>query len=100
MHDDIKRFPLDGEIGDANVVEEKARLVAFVESQMRDDGYIPALDMEPQFTRSYKPDTETYAFVLSVYGIYVGKAKAWDVAGMMGGKIITKYIPPVRSKQS
>lgn len=100
MHDDIKRFSLDGEIGDSNVVEAKERLVAFLESQMRDNGCVPCLDLEPQFTRSYNVESETYDFELSVYGIHVGRTKACDLAGIMGGKMISKSTPKPRLKQS
>lgn len=100
MHDDIERFSLDGEIDSANLVEAKDRLVRFLETSMRDAGFVPALDLEPQFTRDYNPETEKYDFQLSVYGIKVGRAKACEAAGMMGGKMITSSIPKRKSKQS
>lgn len=100
MHDDIKKFSIDGEIGDANVVEAKDRLIAYLEGTMRDDGFVPALDLEPQFTRTYKADREVYHFVLTIYGIQVGKAEAWKTGGILNGKTIPKSIPPVRLKQS
>ena len=96
MHDDIERFSLDGEIDSSNLVEAKDRLVHFLEQSMRDSGYVPALDLEPQFTRSYNPETEKYDFELSVYGIKVGRAKACETAGMMGGKMIALSTPNPR----
>lgn len=100
MHDDIKRFELDGEIDSANLVEAKDRMVLFLETQMRDSGFVPALDLEPQFTRQYNPEKENYTFMLSLYGIYVGRAKACETAGIMGGKTITSSMPKHKSKQS
>lgn len=100
MHDDIKRFFLDGEIDSSNLIESKDRLVHFLESRMRGDGFVPALDMDPQFTRDYNPTTEKYDFKLSVYGIFVGKAKACETAGIMGGKTIQLSTPNPRLKQS
>lgn len=100
MHDDIERFSLDGEIDSSNLVEAKDRMVHFLETQMRDAGFVPALDLEPQFTREYNPETEKYNFVLSVYGIRVGRAKACETAGIMGGKTILSYTPKHKSKQS
>lgn len=92
MHDEVKRFPLDGEIVDSsNLVQAKERLVNFVETQMRDHGFVPTLDLEPQFTLDYNLDTETYRFQLSVYGVHVGEEKAWQTAGMMSGKLILKH---------
>lgn len=96
MHDEIKRFSLDGEIGDANVVEAKERQVHFLESMMRDAGYVPALDLEPQFTRSYNRESESWNFELSVYGIHVGREQACQAAGIMAGKIITRSIPQAK----
>jgi hypothetical protein len=101
MHDEVKRFPLDGEIVDSgNLVTAKERLVNFVETQMRDEGYVPVLDLEPQFTLDYNLDTEGYSFKLSVYGVHVGKEGAWQSAGMMNGKMITKPTHRVRLKES
>jgi len=99
MHDDIERFSLDGEIDSSNLLEAKERLVRFIETSMRDAGFVPALDLEPQFTREFNPETEKYNFQLSVYGIKVGRAKACEAAGMMNGKIISSSIQRPRSKQ-
>lgn len=97
MHDDINKFSLDGEIKDSgNIVEQRERLVNFLETQMRDEGIVPALDLEPQFTLDYNSETEGYNFQLTVYGIEVGKEEAWQVAGVMSGKPIAKYTHPVK----
>ena len=93
MHDDIKKFFLSGEISDNNVVKTKERLVSAVEADMRDQGYVPDLDKEPQFTMSYLPEKSKFTFVLTVYGIYVGRDKAWSTGGVMAGKTILKSIP-------
>lgn len=90
MHDEIKRFALDGEISDGNLIEGKARLVTFLESQMRDSGFVPALDLEPQFTLDYDVETDKHNFVLTVYGIHVGREKACHIAGIMAGKTVTR----------
>lgn len=100
MHDDIKRFPLEGTIGDRNLITEKERLVRFVETEMRGEGYVPVLDLHPHFTLDYDPESETFAFVLSVYGTHVGKEEACEVAGMMDGTTIMKSISPTKSKES
>lgn len=100
MHDDIERFSLDGEIDSSNLVEAKDRLVQFIEAQMRDNGFVPCLDIEPQFTRDYNAEKEIYNFQLSVYGIKVGRAKACETAGIMGGKAIMSSTQSPKSKQS
>jgi hypothetical protein len=93
MHDEIRKFSLEGDLGDSKVVQTRERLVEYVESLMRDYSYVPALDLEPQFTRDYDPETESFKFTLSVYGVKVEKEKAWQTGGIMSGKEIPKYIP-------
>lgn len=93
MHDDIEKFSLDGEIADSNIVATKENLVKTLEDNMRDLGYVPCLDLEPQFTLDYRPESENYEFELTVYGIHVGKELSWSTAGMMSGKAIMKSTP-------
>lgn len=93
MHDEIIKFSLDGEISDSNIVESKDRHVQFLETQMRDSGAVPALDLEPQFTLDYDAEKESYRFVLTVYGIEVGEEAAWQTAGIMAGKPIMRSTP-------
>jgi hypothetical protein len=96
MHDEIRKFLLTGVISDTDVVKTRERLISAVEANMRDEGYVPDLDKEPQFTREYVADTERFNFVLTVYGVYVGKDKAWATGGVMGGKTIMKSIPATK----
>lgn len=100
MHDEIKKFSLEGELQDTNLVTIKERLVFSLESLMRDYGFVPALDLEPQFTLDYKPDAQAYEFTLSVYGVHVGKEQAWSVSGVMDGKPIQKLTHQSKSKPS
>jgi hypothetical protein len=100
MHDEVTRFPLEGVLTDKlNLAQHKERMVHFLEGDMRDNGFVPLLDMEPHYTQSYDPAGEHFVFKLSVYGVFVGKEKAWDVSGMMSGKIIPKYTPQARLSQ-
>jgi len=100
MHDDIKRFPLEGSLEDRNIVSAKERLVRFQETAMREDGFVPVLDLHPHFTLDYDPQSESYEFSLSVWGSYVGKKEAWLVDGMLDGKTIMKSTLPTKSKES
>jgi hypothetical protein len=46
MHDSVERFPLEGVLTDKlNLVEHKARMVHFLEGDIRDRGFVPLLDM-------------------------------------------------------
>lgn len=96
MHDEVKAFPLTGEISDKDIVKSKQRLVAAQEAIMRDSGYVPDLDKEPHFTMSYLPEYSKFTFVLTVYGVYVGKDKAWATGGVMSGKVIMKHTPLIK----
>lgn len=96
MHDDIKKFFLTGEISDKDIVKAKERLVEAQEAIMRDEGFVPDLDKEPQFTMSYLPQLSKFTFELTIYGIHVGRDKAWATGGIMGGKIISKYTPATK----
>ena len=90
MHDDIKRFGLTGEVTSGNFVSTRESLIREVEDSMRDEGYVPLLDLTPMFTREYRPGTETFSFQLSVYGVYVGEDEAWQLAGMTNGVPLRK----------
>jgi hypothetical protein len=93
MHDEIRKFSLEGLLGEPNIVSTKERLVHTIEGMMRDYGYVPALDLEPQFTLDYSLEDQGFRFTLSVYGVQVEKEKAWSTGGIMSGKEIPKYIP-------
>ena len=58
--------------------------------QMRDKGYVPVLDMQPQFNVKYNQDKDHYTFNLVMYGMYIGKAKAKKYEGFSGQSLIAK----------
>lgn len=100
MHDEIIRYSLEGEITDANLESHKTQLVEVVETQMREDGVVPSLDLDPGFTLDYDHESDTFKFVLSVYGIYVGKeGDLWGTAGVTSGKKIMKYTPLAKLRE-
>lgn len=90
MHDEIIRHSLKGRISDGNIVQQRERLIHFIESQMKDEGCVPSLDLDPQFTLDYDPSSETYEFELTVYGIYIGKENVCEAVGMTSGVRIEK----------
>jgi hypothetical protein len=47
---------------------------------MRHRGYVPRYDIDTDFTISY--NGKTFEFILSVYGVYVGKKKAEELCGI------------------
>lgn len=100
MHDDIKRFSLEGQVLEANLAKYKDFLVGHIEIMMRDQGFVPVLDIDPQFTLDYIREYEKYNFILTVYGAPVDRDMVWSVGGTMGGKLIMKYTPKSKSNRS
>ena len=98
MHDEFIRYHMAGTITDGNLINRKAELVRFLETQMRDEGVAPNLDVDPQFTLDYDRETEGFNFELSVYGNYVGE-KAWQVEGVTLGATISKSTSQTKSKE-
>jgi hypothetical protein len=90
MHKDIKRFPLDGLMNDdSDFIRLRAQFETLIVHQMRDGGYVPVLDIGPLFSTKLLDDGH-YEFELTVYGVYVGRKKAWKVEGMDG---LGRYLP-------
>lgn len=99
MHRRIKNFYLNGEVSETNLVQTKERLIKSLVEQMRDVGYVPVLDLDPQFTLDYVEDMGKFRFKLTVYGSWVGE-KSWDTEGMMNGKRIPRSTARAKSKRS
>lgn len=101
MHKTIKRFGLDGEIGDdADFARLRTQYEHMVVEEMRELGYIPVLDLGPYFSTEFDKEKSKYQFILSVYGVYVGRRRSWELEGISNGKEILKPTPPTKSKQS
>ena len=86
-HKRIKMFQIDGQIDDDNNIPN-VRLkyeIALVDI-MRSQGFVPHLDLEPAFSLEY--DNEVYKFLMSVYGVYVGKVKARCFQGVTVNNLI------------
>lgn len=88
-HRNIKRFDLDGNIHDDAIIGRlKEEYIRLLTSQMRLAGYIPRLDIDPDFTIEYNEITEYFEFKLSTYGIYVGKKQSECILGIDGTKAL------------
>jgi hypothetical protein len=82
-HKPLKRFSLDGSICDDSAIWRlKEEYVGLVISQMRLSGYVPRLDITPDFTLEYNEQKNYFNFELSLYGIYVGKRKSEWIFGV------------------
>lgn len=96
MHDNIKKFFLEGKVSEDNLVQHKEEVLRVLEDQMRDSGYVPVLDMEPQFTLNYDEDNELFDFVATIYGVKVGTQQSWQIAGILNGKTIMRRTAPTK----
>ena len=80
-HKPILKFGLEGEIyDDSHIVRLKDQYIFMVVSAMKNKGYVPRLDIDTDFTIGY--NGKTFDFKLTVYGVYVGKARAKCIAGI------------------
>ena len=56
----------------------------YLETDMRDKGYVRVLDIVPELYISYNEDEENFKFAIVMYGIYVGKKKSKEILGFLG----------------
>lgn len=98
-HKPIKRFFLDGNIKDeANLARLKIEYIRLLVSEMRFSGYVPRIDIDPDFTIEYNEKTESFIFNLSIYGIHVGKKQSEWIQGIDGTTALS--IQQSKSKES
>jgi hypothetical protein len=88
MHSNIKRFQVDGIIADdADFPRLRSQFEDMLAKDMRSSGYAPVLDLGPYFATVYRSDKK-YDFVITAYGVYVGRRKAQLCMGISNGKIV------------
>lgn len=86
-HSKIKRFQQTGTIADdTDLIRMKSVMVNEVINEMRDGGYVPLLDLSPAWSLSYNDGH--YDFLLTIHGVYCGRAKARAVYGVLGQEVI------------
>ena len=57
---------------------------------MRGKGYVRVLDIDPAFSVEFTG--ETWKFLMTIHGVYVGKRKAWQSEGTTQNKLIPRII--------
>jgi hypothetical protein len=88
-HKPVKRFTLDGTIHDESAIGRlRAEYSRLLVMEMRFSGYVPRLDINPDFTIYYNAEKEYFEFILSLYGVYVGKKKSECIIGIDETKAI------------
>lgn len=99
MHENIKRFYMEGEVKYEYLTKARKTLEEAIEDKMRYSGYIPVLDIDPQLTQEYDPARGLFKITVSVYGGYVGEDEK-KYCGLMFGKPLLRHTPTHKSKES
>ena len=88
-HRKIKRFQIDVEFQDnAQLISLRPQYENLLIQDMRGKGYVRVLDIDPAFSVEFTG--ETWKFLMSIHGVYVGKKKAWQLEGITQGKSIPR----------
>ena len=91
MNKKLKSFGMQGQIhDDAAIPRLRLEYERLIESDMREQGYVPILDLDIQFSLLYDEAQDIYEFDIVVYGVYVGKKKAHLYEGFSGQSLIPK----------
>jgi hypothetical protein len=89
-HKPIKRFSLEGNILDEALTPRlKTEYIKLLLLEMRFSGYVPRIDIDPDFTIEYNNTIEIFTFKLSLHGVYVGKKKSEWIIGIDGTQVIS-----------
>lgn len=96
----IKRFQLDVQVKDSGVLMEKEHdYVRIIQDNMRSEGYVPVLDLGVWRTVDYDEKGDTFSYTLTIQGVFVGKRKAWEIEGLLSGRLLPKSIPENKLEQ-
>ena len=88
-HRKIKRFQIDVQFQDnAQLISLRPQYENLLIQDMRGKGYVRVLDIDPAFSVEFTG--ETWKFLMSIHGVYVGKKKAWQLEGITQGKSIPR----------
>jgi hypothetical protein len=97
-HKPIKKFYLDGVIYDESAIGRlRLEYVRLLVSEMKLSGYVPRIDIEPDFTIDYNERKQNFEFALTVHGVYIGRKQSEWIAGIDGNKPI--YTQKNKSKE-
>jgi hypothetical protein len=88
-HKPIKRFQIDVEFNDdSDIIRLKNQYENMLTHKMRDQGYSRVLDIDTAFSVEFTG--QTWKFLMTLYGIYTGRRKAWESEGITQGKLIPR----------
>lgn len=89
-HRPIKAFYLDGMIYDDSAISRlRLEYIRLLSLEMKLSGYVPRLDIDPDFTIQYNHNKKYYEFQITMYGTYIGKKQAQWITGIDGTVMYT-----------
>ena len=88
-HKRIKRFQIDVEFYDnTQLISLRPQYENLLTHDMRSKGYARVLDIDTAFSVEFTG--ETWKFLMTLHGVYVGKKQAWLSEGITQGKMIPR----------
>ena len=75
---------------DSVIPQIRERYESILIDMMRSNGYVPHLDVDPAFSLEY--NDEKYKFLLTIYGVYIGRARAQCYLAVSGNNLIPMNI--------
>ena len=97
-HRQIRRFQARVEFADdSDMIRIKNQYENMLTHDMRSKGYARVIDIDTAFSVEFTG--ETWKFIMTIHGVYVGKKKAWESEGITQGKLIPRSIRQVTSRQ-
>jgi hypothetical protein len=91
-HRPIKRFQINVEFrDDSDMIKLKYQYESMLTHKMKSEGYARVLDIDPGFSVEFTG--ETWKFLMTLHGVYVGRKKAWQSEGLTQGKLILQNTP-------
>ena len=98
-HKTIKKFQINVEfLDDSDIIRLKNQYENLLVQDMRGKGYVRVLDIDPAFSIEFTG--ETWKFLMTIHGIYVGKKKSWQLEGWTQGKLVQRITPQHMLSQS
>lgn len=96
----IKRFIFDLWVKDSgSFVKQYEKHIGGFTSDMKGQGYIPVLDIDPVCKVDYDQQRDVFHYIITIQAIYVGRKKAWESYGIHYNKILPATLP-AKSKPS
>lgn len=91
-HKKIKRFQINVEFEDnTQLISLRPQYENLLTHDMRSKGYVKVLDIDPAFSVEFTG--ETWKFLMTIHGVYVGKKQAWLSEGWTQGRLVPRRMP-------